>query len=128
VNQPATANQPPAANQPLAGSGSRVIPAHVRREVWARDGGRCTFEAPDGTRCGSRWKLEFDHVVPNATDGPATVANLRLRCRTHNLLHAEQVFGRRYMARFRACTEGEVGAEAGTGTGAGREGAPFTTT
>jgi hypothetical protein len=89
------------ANQPITPEATRAIPAHVRREVWSRDGGRCTFTAPDGVRCGSRWKLEYDHVEPKAMDGPAIAANLRLRCRTHNLLHAERVFGARHMARFR---------------------------
>lgn len=78
-----------------------AIPAEVRRQVWARDGGRCTFTAPDGTRCESGWQLELDHVVPWALGGSPTVDNVRLRCRVHNLLHAERVFGREHMERFR---------------------------
>jgi hypothetical protein len=85
----------------------RAIPAAVRREVWARDGGRCTFVAPDGTRCGSRWKLEMDHVDPRAFHGPPTAGNLRVRCRTHNILYAEQVFGHEQMARFRRVAEAQ---------------------
>lgn len=81
---------------------SRAIPASVRREVWARDGGRCTFEAKDGRRCGSRWQLELDHVHPAALGGAPTIDNLRLRCRRHNILHAEEVYGREHMARFRS--------------------------
>lgn len=73
----------------------------VRRQVWTRDGGCCTFVAVDGTRCGSRARLELDHVHPRALGGPDTVDNLRLRCRAHNLLYAEQVFGVEHMARFR---------------------------
>jgi len=38
---------------------SRYIPAHVRSEVWARDGGACSYVAADGTRCGSRKHLEL---------------------------------------------------------------------
>lgn len=79
----------------------RAVPADVRREVWERDGGRCTFVSEDGRRCDSRWKLELDHVVPAALGGPPTTSNLRLRCRGHNLLHAVDVFGREHMARFR---------------------------
>lgn len=83
------------------GESSRAIPAAVRREVWERDGGRCTFQAEDGRRCDSRWQLELDHVQPAARGGPATAANLRLRCRKHNTLHAEETYGREHMARFR---------------------------
>ncbi len=82
-------------------SGRPAVPAEVRRQVWARDGGRCSFIAQDGTRCESRWQLELDHVVPWARGGSPTVDNLRLRCRGHNLLHADQVFGRDHMDRFR---------------------------
>ena len=67
------------------------IPAAIRREVWSRDGGRCTFEGPDGHRCDSRWQLELDHIRPVALGGSSATDNLRLRCRAHNMLHAEQV-------------------------------------
>ncbi len=79
----------------------RAIPMEVRREVWKRDGGRCTWMAPDGRRCGSRWQLELDHITPRLFGGGATVDNLRLRCKAHNLLYAEQVYGREHMDRFR---------------------------
>ncbi len=95
-------------------AGGPAVPMGVRREVWARDGGRCTFVAADGTRCDSRWRLELDHVEPRALGGPATATNLRLRCRTHNLLHAEAVFGVDHMARYRRVAQ----IEAGQGTAA----------
>lgn len=37
-----------------ASANPRHIPAPVRRAVFERDQGRCTFEAPDGRRCDSR--------------------------------------------------------------------------
>jgi hypothetical protein len=80
---------------------SSHIPASVRREVWKRDGGRCTFVGPNGCRCDSRWQLEFDHIVPPALGGTSTAGNLRLRCRPHNMLHAEQTYGREHMDQFR---------------------------
>lgn len=86
---------------PPGSSGRPAIPAEVRRQVWARDGGRCSFEAPDGLRCESRWMLELDHVVPWSRGGSPTVNNLRLRCRAHNLLHAERTIGRDRMELFR---------------------------
>jgi hypothetical protein len=90
-------SDPNASNDP----GSAHIPAAVRREVWKRDGGRCTFVGPNGCRCDSRWQLEFDHIVPPALGGTSTAGNLRLRCRPHNMLHAEHTYGREHMDRFR---------------------------
>ena len=67
---------------------TRRIPAAVRREVWARDEGRCTFKGIDG-RCAETGFLEFHHVIPYATGGPSTIENLELRCRAHNVYEAE---------------------------------------
>ncbi|ACL67502.1 HNH nuclease [Anaeromyxobacter dehalogenans 2CP-1] len=69
------------------------IPAHVRREVWARDGGRCTFLLASGERCGSTHRLELDHILPRACGGASTADNLRIRCRGHNLDEARRVLG-----------------------------------
>jgi hypothetical protein len=77
-----------------------AIPAAVRREVWKRDGGCCAWVAKDGRRCGSRWKLEFDHIRPVALGGTSTVDNVRVACKPHNLHHAEQVFGCEHMSLF----------------------------
>jgi hypothetical protein len=76
---------------------ARHIPAHVRREVWRRDEGRCTFVGENGHRCESRTRLEFDHTLPVARGGEATASNLRLRCRPHNQFLAERAFGERFM-------------------------------
>ena len=75
----------------------RHIPAHVRRAVWDRDEGRCTFVSVEGNRCAARRLLEFDHVEPVARGGTATVDGLRLRCRAHNQYEAERVFGAEFM-------------------------------
>jgi len=80
---------------------ARTIPAEVRRAVWKRDGGQCTFVSADGHRCGARRWLEFDHVVPVARGGRASVDQIRLRCRTHNQLEAERVFGKTFMEQKR---------------------------
>jgi len=83
-------------------SGSRHIPAAVKREVWARDGGRCTFAGAAG-RCRERSFLEFHHVIPHATGGRATVDNLVLACRQHNGFEADRFFG------WRRVTQGDDG-------------------
>jgi 5-methylcytosine-specific restriction endonuclease McrA len=86
---------------PTTTSDRPQIPAEIRRVVWKRDAGRCTWTAPDGRRCESRWRLELDHVVPVALGGASTVDGLRLLCRVHNQLHAQHVFGAEHMGRFR---------------------------
>jgi len=73
--------------------GSRNIPAHVRRAVWHRDRGQCAFKGRSG-RCSERAFLEWHHVQPHGHQGPATVANISLRCRAHNVYESELVFGR----------------------------------
>lgn len=72
----------------------RWISVSLRDAIWERDGGRCTFTAPDGVRCAATSRLEIDHVRPYALGGSSDdAANLRLMCRTHNQLLARRVFG-----------------------------------
>jgi HNH endonuclease len=76
----------------LATSGTRAIPAAVRREVWRRDGGQCAFRGGH-SRCTERAFLEFHHVVPYADGGANTATNIELRCRAHNRYEADRWFG-----------------------------------
>jgi len=87
----------PSGDSAGAGRDSRRIPAEVKRAVWARDQGRCTFVGAGGRWCGARRYLERDHVDPMARGGRSTVDNVRLRCRAHNQLEAERVFGADFM-------------------------------
>ncbi|TML45126.1 MAG: HNH endonuclease [Actinobacteria bacterium] len=57
--------------------GREPIPERVRREVWRRDGGRCVD-------CGSRERLEFDHIIALANGGSNTARNIELRCEACN--------------------------------------------
>jgi len=79
----------------------RYIPAQVRRAVWERDQGQCTFVSAAGHRCESRRFLEFDHIDPVARGGRATVEGMRLRCRAHNQYEAERMFGAGFMSQKR---------------------------
>jgi 5-methylcytosine-specific restriction endonuclease McrA len=81
--------------------GTRHIPAQVRRAIWKRDQGQCTFVSECGRRCAARSLLEFDHVRPVARGGEPTVENLRLRCRAHNQHEAERVFSASFVSRKR---------------------------
>ena len=82
---PAAGPSGDSAQPPHRARRSRYIPAAVRRAVWRRDGGCCSYVDPhSGRRCGSRFLLELDHVVPFALGGSAEPANLRLRCSAHH--------------------------------------------
>ena len=76
----------------LPGSRSRYIPVAVHREVWRRDQGCCSYvDRHSGRRCGSRYRLEIDHIVPFALGGGTELSNLRLRCSAHHKLrHAQR--------------------------------------
>ncbi len=70
------------------------IPASVRKEVWNRDGGKCT-------NCSSRHAVEYDHFpMPKSMGGLDTADNLRLRCRSCNQRAAIEIFGAGKMETF----------------------------
>ena len=118
--------RPTAAPRP----GSRTIPAEVKRRVWVRDLGHCAFVAPTGRRCSERAFLEFHHLKPFALGGEATVANIQLRCRSHNAYEARLWFGgesgnggagcvREAGTRYRLSSLGTSGPALGRGEGGG---------
>ena len=59
------------------GTKREQIPEPVRIAVWRRDGGRCA-------RCGSRERLEYDHIIPLSRGGSSTVRNIELLCESCN--------------------------------------------
>ncbi len=81
------------------GVGGRYIPAAVRRAVWKRDEGRCSYVDATGQRCRETGCLELHHETAYARGGPPTESNISLRCRAHNALAAEDDFGRDFMAQ-----------------------------
>jgi hypothetical protein len=82
---------------------SRYIPAPVRRAVWGRDGGQCTFRDRHGRRCPARERLEFHHLTPFAQGGDHSEANVTLRCRMHNAYQAKLDYGPDFIE---ACRKG----------------------
>jgi hypothetical protein len=57
----------------------RLIPTHVKLEVWKRDHGQCV-------RCGATDELHFDHIIPFSKGGTSLTAdNVQLLCARHNL-------------------------------------------
>jgi 5-methylcytosine-specific restriction endonuclease McrA len=75
----------------------RYVPAAVRRDVFERDAGRCSYSDASGQRCRETHGLELHHVTAFARGGEHTLSNLTLRCRAHNALAAEQDFGRDFV-------------------------------
>ena len=80
----------------------RTLPAAVRDEVFARDGGRCTYVGACGIPCGSTHNLQIDHIEPFARGGSGKLDNLRLLCAQHNRLEAARAFGSAWMDQFRS--------------------------
>ncbi len=63
----------------------RVIPSHVKLEVWKRDQGKCVL-------CGSTDELHFDHILPFSRGGTSlTSHNVQLLCARHNLAKAARI-------------------------------------
>jgi len=54
------------------------VAAAVKRSVWMRDGGQCSFVASGGHRGEARGFLEFHHLRPYAATvvGPPTTQGL----------------------------------------------------
>ena len=75
---------------------SRYIPAPLKRRIYERDKGSCTYtDHHSGRRCRSKHQLQFDHIKPFALGGKTEESNLRLLCASHNRYRAEKTFGPR---------------------------------
>ena len=91
---------PPAEVRP-APVRSRHIPHALRRTVWGRDQGQCTYvNEQSGVRCDSKHLLEVHHIQDFSLGGEHTQENLTLRCRTHNLHAALQTHGAAMMNQY----------------------------
>jgi hypothetical protein len=63
----------------------RLIPSHVKQDVWKRDGGKCVL-------CSETTHLHFDHVIPFSKGGSSlTAANIQLLCSRHNLEKRDRI-------------------------------------
>jgi HNH endonuclease len=64
---------------------NRLIPTHVKLEVWQRDKGMCV-------NCASTVNLHFDHDVPFSRGGASlTAKNIRLLCMKCNLKKSNKI-------------------------------------
>lgn len=62
----------------------RYIPSSVKLAVWRRDGGKCV-------ECGSKEKIEYDHVIPVSKGGSNTERNIQLLCEKCNRKKAANI-------------------------------------
>lgn len=67
-----------------AGEPDRHIPSEVKLSVWRRDSGKCV-------KCGSRERLEYDHIIPVSKGGSNTERNVQLLCEKCNREKAAQI-------------------------------------
>jgi len=63
----------------------------LRRKLFQKAKHCCEFvDGKTNTRCGSNYQLQVDHRIPLARGGSDSESNLRVLCRTHNLLMARR--------------------------------------
>lgn len=70
----------------ISTEGREPIPEDVQHQVWNRDSGKCV-------KCGSREKLEFDHIIPFSKGGSNTARNLQLLCEKCNREKRDKIGG-----------------------------------
>ena len=72
-------------DEPIQLDHTRMIPSHIKREVWKRDKGCCVL-------CGSKDNLHFDHIIPYSKGGSSLVVeNIQLLCARHNLRKKDKI-------------------------------------
>jgi hypothetical protein len=93
--------KPRSGEAPEGPAGSRHVPDAIKRRVFERDGGQCTFVGTDGNRCQERGFLQLDHLDGFARQKEHRASRIALRCSVHNQYAAELMYGRDLMARKR---------------------------
>ena len=63
---------------------TRRISKQVQDRVWRRDEGKCQ-------NCGSKEKLEFDHIIPFSKGGANTYRNIQLLCESCNRSKSDKI-------------------------------------
>jgi 5-methylcytosine-specific restriction endonuclease McrA len=89
----------PAPKESLKPSNSRYLSPAIRRQVYLRDKGRCSFRDPvSGRVCGSSFQTQIEHVVPISLGGTSELGLLKILCRSHNLWTGIEKLGKDTMA------------------------------
>ncbi|HEX9241797.1 MAG TPA: HNH endonuclease [Anaeromyxobacter sp.] len=95
------------------------VPAHVLAAALERAGHCCEWRLASGGSCGSRRRLQADHIQPLALGGTSDLANIRIACAFHNLLAAREVFGDAWMDQFTRNPRAAADRRAGMGSAMG---------
>ena len=62
----------------------KSISQNIKDKVWRRDGGKCV-------ECGSKEKIEFDHIIPFSKGGSNTYRNLQILCENCNRSKSDKI-------------------------------------
>jgi hypothetical protein len=101
TQDPAPAERAPE-ERPPAKAPSRHVPMAIRREVYDRDGHRCTFVDPDtGRRCSETRYLELHHIREWGRHHSHDPEFITIRCRVHNDLAARLDYGEEHMRQYK---------------------------
>ena len=72
---------------------NRSIPQKIRRYIWKRDQGECSYVCiKTKNKCRSKHLLQIDHIQPFALGGSHHPDNLRLLCARHNQYRSQRTF------------------------------------
>jgi 5-methylcytosine-specific restriction endonuclease McrA len=72
---------------------SRYIPKSIKHEALERSKHRCE-------KCGSRYRLEFDHKIPLSKGGISEASNIRVLCRNCNQREGIKILGLDKMTQY----------------------------
>ncbi|WII73624.1 HNH endonuclease [Bdellovibrio sp. 22V] len=86
-----TTNKTALTRNPASPQKRKYIQLKMKRELLINAHHCCEYIEPKtGKKCDGKYQLQIDHKVPLAKGGSNSRENLRVLCRTHNLLAAKQ--------------------------------------
>lgn len=91
AKRPAASVSESSTSAPKSNPRARAARGNVKRVVWQREGGGCSYVDPvSGRRCNSKHFAQTDHIRPWSHGGETVVENLRVLCAAHNRMEWER--------------------------------------